>query len=227
MGKNAAKIISKGEMKVNISDGAQEILERYWIENREKGKEWSVNIPGEEVAAGELIAADLAKRHHDALILTGKGWEEAKSCVRRHRLAECLLADVLAVKKDLVREIGCEFEHVLRKDVEENICTLLGHPSRCPHGRKIPEGNCCRDNKLNPKKIVVPLTDLDGSKKGKVAYIKGDKDEVINKLTAMGILPGSDIQLLQKTPAFLIKLGNSQFAIDKRMAEHIHVRILG
>jgi DtxR family Mn-dependent transcriptional regulator len=69
--------------------------------------------------------------------------KEGEKIVRRHRLAERLLVDVLAMKKGLIHEVGCKFEHLILKEVEENVCTLLGHPKLCPHGKPIPRGRCC------------------------------------------------------------------------------------
>ncbi len=210
---------------MNISDRAQEILEKYWIENKEKENTWRMEIVSDDPVASELTEGSYATRDEDHLVLTEKGWDESRSCVRRHRLAERLLADVLDVKPETIHGISCKFEHLLQKDVEENICTLLGHPNKCPHGRPIPEGNCCRDNKRRPRKLVIPLSECDVDDKGKIVYIKTGKDHVMNKLTAMGVLPGLTIQLLTKTPSYLFRMGESQFAIDKELAEEIQVRV--
>lgn len=210
---------------MNISDRSQEILEKYWIENKEKNKTWRMEIISDDPVATELIEGSYATRDEDHLELSEKGWNEAHSCVRRHRLAERLLTDVLDVKPDTIHGMSCKFEHLLQKDVEENICTLLGHPTQCPHGRSIPEGNCCRDSKRMPRKMVLPLSECEVDDKGKIVYIKSGKEHTINKLSAMGILPGLAIQLLAKTPSYLFQMGESQFAIDRELAEEIQVRI--
>lgn len=212
------------EKEIKLSDRAQEILEKYWVENKENRTTWKMKIVFDDPVTTELVQTGYAKNEHDILELTDKGWNEAKSCVRRHRLAERLLSDVLDIKRGLLHEISCKFEHALQKNVEENICTLLGHPTRCPHDNPIPEGECCRDNERRPKKLVTVLSECEVEKKGKIAYIKTDKDHIVNKLTAMGILPGQDIRLLRKTPSYLFQMGESQFAIDKNLADKIYVR---
>jgi DtxR family Mn-dependent transcriptional regulator len=214
------------EKEKTLSDRAQEILEKYWIENKENKIVWQMKIVFDDPVAVELTEGGYVKHNNDSFELTEKGWNEARNCVRRHRLAERLLNDVLDIKKGLLHEIGCRFEHVLQKSVAENICTLLGHPTSCPHGKPIPEGDCCKDNKRKPKKMVMLLSECETNEKAKIGYIKTDEDHIINKLTAMGILPGLDIKLLRKTPSYLFQMGESQFAIDKNLADKIYVRLV-
>ena len=210
---------------MNISDRAQEILEDYWIRNREERSPWRMEIISGDPIPDELVMLGYAKVDGRYLDLSEKGWEEASSCIRRQRLAERLLADVLDIDRNEVRELGCKFEHALQKDVEENICTLLGHPQTCPHDKPLPEGSCCIANKRNPRRFILPLSECDVKNKAKVAYIRTRDEQVMNKLISMGILPGLDIQLLRKTPSFLFQMGESQFAIDKSLAEKIQVRL--
>jgi len=210
---------------MNISDRAQEILEKYWITNKEQDKAWRMDIISDDPIAAELIDGHYSTRDGNHLELTEKGWDESRSCVRRHRLAERLLTDVLDVKPETIHGMSCKFEHLLQKDVEENICTLLGHPRKCPHGRSIPEGDCCRDSERMPRKMVIPLSECEADDKGKIVYIKTGKDHTMNKLTAMGVLPGLTIELLAKTPSYLFRMGESQFAIDRELAEKIQVRL--
>lgn len=210
---------------MKISERAQEILEKYWIDNKEENKKWKMEIVSADPVAEELVKEGFAKKNKNKMELTESGWSEAMNCVRRHRLAERLLSDVLYVKKQKVRELGCQFEHALLKDVEENICMLLGHPEECPHGKPIPPGDCCRDRKRKLRKVIIPLSECEAKERGKVAFIRADRTDVLNKLTAMGVLPGLSIRLIRKSPAYLFKMGESQFAIDKGLAEKILVRL--
>jgi Fe2+ transport system protein FeoA len=70
----------------------------------------------------------------------------------------------------------------------------------------------------------MPLAELEIKKKGKIAYLQTGNRDVLQKMIAMGVLPKSEILLLQKFPSYVIQLGKSQFAIDKEMASHIYVR---
>ena len=75
---------------------------------------------------------------------TPKGETRARSVIRRHRLAERLFMDVLALRDaESVESNACTFEHILSPEVTDRICTFLGHPATCPHGCPIPPGDCC------------------------------------------------------------------------------------
>ncbi|MDP8259114.1 MAG: metal-dependent transcriptional regulator [Candidatus Aadella gelida] len=210
---------------MNISERAQEILEKYWIMNKEKETVWMLDMACDDPDGKDLIAGGYAEQDKNDLKLTDKGWRESRSCVRRHRLSERLLADVLMVKPAKLHELGCKFEHALQKDVESNICTLLGHPMTCPHGSSIPEGKCCRDNRKMPQKVIAPLSECRPKQRGRIAYIRTKNSKVLNKLTSMGILPGLSVQLLRRRPAYLFQIGESQFAVDKDLASKIQVRV--
>ena len=76
--------------------------------------------------------------------LTARGRERAGSIIRRHRLAERLFTDSLAMDSETeIEQQACKFEHILSPEATDKICTFLGHPRTCPHGAPIPPGPCC------------------------------------------------------------------------------------
>jgi putative ABC transport system ATP-binding protein len=76
--------------------------------------------------------------------LTARGRERAGSIIRRHRLAERLFTDSLAMDSESeIEQQACKFEHILSPEATDKICTFLGHPRTCPHGAPIPPGPCC------------------------------------------------------------------------------------
>ena len=78
--------------------------------------------------------------------LTAKGRQRAADIIRRHRLAERLFTDSLAMDSETeIEQQACKFEHILSPEATDKICTFLGHPKTCPHGAPIPPGKCCRD----------------------------------------------------------------------------------
>jgi len=211
---------------MKITDRAEEILETLWVHIEEK-QERSIDIG---LAKGEPVVDELCKSGYVKLVdgkinLTEKGKIEGQKIVRRHRLAERLFADVLDIKKKLVHPISCQFEHLLHEGIEENICVLLGHPSTCPHGRPIPQGECCRKSKESISKVISSLVGLKVNQKARVAYIHTRDRKKLEKIMAMGVLPGMAITLLQKFPSYVFQVGQSQFAVDKDLAESIIVRI--
>jgi putative ABC transport system ATP-binding protein len=75
--------------------------------------------------------------------LTEAGSRRARDVVRRHRLAERLFTDTFAVDEAEVHQQACRFEHIITPELDQRICTFLGHPKTCPHGNPIPPGPCC------------------------------------------------------------------------------------
>jgi DtxR family Mn-dependent transcriptional regulator len=73
-----------------------------------------------------------------AIRLTRKGQTRAESVVRKHRLAERLLTDVIGLEWHKAHDEACRWEHVISDEVEERLVELLGNPTTCPHGNPIP-----------------------------------------------------------------------------------------
>jgi len=125
-----------------------EVLEYLWLV--EEGGE----IPPEVCAqGGQLARTSLVDRMRQdglvdggpagALQFTVEGRHRAEGLIRRHRLAEMLFAEKFQMNPAAVEEEACYFEHRLSPTVTEGICSFLGHPRACPHGRDIPLGRCC------------------------------------------------------------------------------------
>jgi putative ABC transport system ATP-binding protein len=76
--------------------------------------------------------------------LTPRGQKRAADIIRRHRLAERLFTDSLAMDSETeIEQQACKFEHILSSEATDKICTFLNHPRTCPHGSPIPPGPCC------------------------------------------------------------------------------------
>jgi putative ABC transport system ATP-binding protein len=81
--------------------------------------------------------------------LTLRGRNKAGSIIRRHRLAERLFTDSLAMDSETeIEQQACKFEHILSPGATDKICAFLGHPRTCPHGAPIPPGPCCGASRL-------------------------------------------------------------------------------
>jgi putative ABC transport system ATP-binding protein len=87
--------------------------------------------------------------------LTPRGQERAGSIIRRHRLAERLFTDSLAMDSESeIEQQACKFEHILSPEATDKICTFLGHPRTCPHGATIPPGACCTGSEFAGARAV-------------------------------------------------------------------------
>ena len=211
------------------SDKAEEALEELYLYLVE-GERRSMPLEAPAVAGlreglDELLQGELARRRGDAIELTPRGYELAGQTVRRHRLAERLLADVLEVRREQMDDAACGIEHSLREGVGEAVCTLLGHPNQCPHGKPIPPGECCRRAVEQAERAVAPLSRLRPGQGGRIAYVQTGEARKLHKLMAMGVLPGKSLRLIQGFPSYVFEVGHSQFAVDEGMARTIHVRL--
>ena len=222
---------------MRVSEPAQELLEQLWIATEEEGQR-GLRLPAPGALspeAEELIRQGFAKRstgpERDSLLLTASGRPQAMQAVRRHRLAERLLADVLSSSGAQLDAQACQLEHALFEGVDEAICTLLGHPSFCPHGKPIPPGPCCHEGRKSVDRLIAPLVELREGQHGTIAYLRmggvEDDPKQTQKLTAMGVLPGVPITLLRRSPSFVFEAGYSQFAVDESIAADIYVRLVG
>ena len=85
--------------------------------------------------------------------LTDRGRQRAGDIIRRHRLAERLFTDSLAMDSETeIEQQACKFEHILSPEATDKICTFLNHPRTCPHGAPIPPGECCGQRVTEQKK---------------------------------------------------------------------------
>ena len=212
---------------MRISENAQERLEQLWIDTEEEGGE-SLKIEAEnpEVYA-ELLNLGLVKPLDGTYALTSEGKEQAALAIRRHRLAERLLADVLVTEEAQIDGQACSLEHALFDGVDESICTLLGHPQFCPHGKPIPPGKCCQSMKSSVSRLIVPLRELKEGQAGRIAYLQMSNPQHLQKLMAMGVLPGVSVRVNRTSPSFVFEAGYSQFAVDEEIASDIFIRVQG
>jgi len=172
----------------------------------------------------DLITESYATADNNSVKFTAKGESASKDIIRRQRLAERLLIDVLELGRKETDSYACEFEHIISKEVEESICALLGHPKECPHGHLIPAGDCCLKAKGIIESIVVPLTKLFPGNVGKVVYLLTHKHPQLHKLMSLGIVPGVRVLVHQVFPAFIIQVEETQVALEEDIAKEIYVK---
>ena len=209
-----------------LSERSQEVLEKLWM----AGEEGREGLDGtDELTEGmeELFKSGLVGQVGSLWKLSPSGRSEAARAVRRHRLGERLLADIFKAEDTLLDEQACRLEHALFDGLDESICTLLGHPQVCPHGRPIPSGECCQQMRATIGRLIAPLNALEPAQGGEVAYIQMTNAGRLQKIMAMGILPGGKIRLLRRSPSFVFECGFSQFAVDEDIAADIYVRSIG
>ncbi len=210
---------------MKLGESAQEVLELLWIASEQDASPGLAIDDTPPDGVDDLLGLGLVKQNGKWLRLTASGQPEAANAVRRHRLAERLLADVLATEDALLDEHACRLEHALVHGADESICTLLGHPRFCPHGRPIPQGECCKRMRESVERLIAPLCDMQPGQGGQITYIQMHDPKRLQKWIAMGVLPGVSITLLRRFPSCVFEVGYSQFAVDEEIAADVYVRL--
>jgi DtxR family Mn-dependent transcriptional regulator len=173
----------------------------------------------------EMVSERLISTEFGRIVLTTRGSARATNILRCHRLAERLLVDVLSVQDDIVESNACHFEHILSPEIADSICTLLGHPKTCPHGKPIPPGACCKSAGIEILPILKPLSQLGPGEQGVVAYISSRFHERLSRLGSLGIIPGQRIRVRQVKPSFIIAYGETELALEESVAAEIYLRV--
>jgi len=213
---------------MKLTAKAEEILEALWILTEEQGQAAAdfaaLGIEAHDQGLSELLALTYVEEQGGRVRLRQEGRDEARMTVRRHRLAERLMMDILDIPGTSGNERACEFEHLLHHGVDTKICTLLNHPTTCPHGKPIPPGTCCEQARIKGAVGVVALTELKPGEPGEIAYLAASDVRKMQKLMSMGVLPGTSLTLMRTYPSYIFKVGQSEFAVDEELAREIFVR---
>ena len=212
------------------NDTVDEILEHVWT-GKEAGsvrREDLLDIETTKVSTDtieRLLQDDYIFEVNGEISLTDKGSNLARRLVRAHRLAERLFVDVLEIGKGDSMELNaCSLEHCLSPEAMEAICTLLGHPKECPHGRPIPQGVCCERAEKKIEPVVLPLNKLKSGQIGRIVYVSTKHHSRLDRLTDLGITPGVEVKVHQTFPAFVVKIGETDIAIDTDVLKDVYVR---
>lgn len=154
--------------------------------------------------------------------LTEKGRKIALNVLRKHRLAERLLTDVLRLDWSRAHGAACKLEHAIAEDIVKPLEKTLGHPKTCPHGNPIP--TACGG--IFEEKSE-PLVNLNSREKGVVVKITEEKSDTLQHLAKLGVLPGAAIEIEEKAPSdgpITIKVDDVSHTLEHKFALVINVR---
>jgi DtxR family transcriptional regulator, Mn-dependent transcriptional regulator len=173
----------------------------------------------------QLEQKELVKYAEKGVVLTKEGELAAKKVIRKHRLSERLLTDILGFKWDEVHEEACRLEHDISPEMEDKIEEKLGNPKTCPHGYPIPdkEGLIVQAN-------TIKLSELKANEKGVVKSVFEENSEMLQYLGSLGIYPEVEVEVKSVAPfggPILIRIAGSEKSVGKELAEKILVQKSG
>lgn len=219
----------KGHSDHHFDETVDEILELAWMLSEEEGidsleelaarvgSDFQIHFDAAQ-AVGMIAAAD------GKFTLSPEGHELAREIVRRHRLAETMFDQLLEMDEAQAESDACRFEHILSTETTESVCTLLGHPPTCPHGKPIPRGQCCERFRKEATPLVTPLSELNPGEMARIVFITPKSHARLDRLASLGIVPGSMIRLHQKHPTCVMRVGETDIAVDATVASEIFVK---
>ncbi|RJS91291.1 metal-dependent transcriptional regulator [Candidatus Bathyarchaeota archaeon] len=154
--------------------------------------------------------------------LTEKGQRIALRTIRKHRLSERLLTDLLNVEWEKVHEAACKLEHSISDEIAKKIEKALGHPKTCPHGNPIPTecGGIIEESSE-------PLSKFNVGEKGVIVKITDERRELLEYLSSINVKPDRLVEIIDKAPfngPITIKIEGKSHALSPEIASIIEAR---
>jgi DtxR family transcriptional regulator, iron-dependent repressor len=190
--------------------------------------------------SGPTVSQTVARMERDGLLtvegdrhleLTQEGRRQATSVMRKHRLAECLLIDVIGMEWEEVHIEACRWEHVMSDSVERRIDTLLGSPTSCPHGNPIPgldELATLPDPSSDGPLVTLEQAAAGGSEKAVVRRISEQIQpdaEIMRDLRSAGVQPGRTVHLTSEGTGLTLTTDDGTTTVDGTTARHVFVSV--
>lgn len=223
--------MAKEAAKPDITPGIEEYLEALFHLREEHKPVSTKALAGHLDISGASVTEMVKKLAKQKLVtyvpyrgvtLTKNGLTAAAALVRRHRLSERFLADMLGVPWEDLHDEACKFEHVISDKVEERLLDALGNPDTCPHGNPIPSAT----GEL-PQENVMPLSGLSPGESGSITKITDEKPEFLQYLATLGLLPGVLVRVEEVAPfggPIIIRARCGSYALGRDIADHIHLK---
>lgn len=160
-------------------------------------------------------------RPYRGVELNAEGRQVAVAAIRRHRIVERFLSDILGYAWNEADRLAGSFEHELPQEVEDRLFERLGNPTTCPHGFPIPDAETDRIPQ------VPSLDQLMVGDGGVVAVSGSTPAEIVEFLDSIGVRPGSVIEVTEKHPfdgPIVVRVEGRYRTIGERLAEKIFVK---
>lgn len=170
----------------------------------------------------KLASKNLVSHTEKGVCLTKEGELNAKKVIRRHRLSERLLTDILGFRWDQVHDEACRLEHAISPEMEDRIAENLGNPRTCPHGHPIPD----KDGLLVKEKVKL-LSELKASDKGIIVSVYEEDPKMLQYLATLGLIPDACVRVEEVAPfggPLIVCVSGSRYALGREVASRIKVK---
>lgn len=160
-------------------------------------------------------------RPRGEIVLTEEGRSMARSVMRRHRLWERFLHDVLGMRWDRIHDEACRLEHATSPAVERELAKAVGENPTCPHGHSIPAA----DGRTSGPPTI-RLTQLPPLQPARVVSVREEDPTLLRELERVGIKPGFVVERSTPDPSgdgLAVRIGSSVFSISEEAASGISV----
>ena len=179
--------------------------------------------PGTATATVKRLAGRglLDHRPYRGVELTRAGRREAAKSMRRHRIVERFLSDMLGYAWNEADRLAGSFEHDLPQEVEDRLFVALDRPSTCPHGFPIPEPES------GDMPDMPPLYDLNAGDVAVVAISGSTDDDMVAFLETLGLRPGVRVEVNEKHPfdgPMVLQVDGQRRTLGEKVARQIYVR---
>jgi DtxR family Mn-dependent transcriptional regulator len=215
-----------------VSSTIEEYLEAIYRLEEKKGSAKTGDLAKElNVALGTITNTIesmekqnlLTHKHYKGVNLTKKGRKIALDVVRRHRLSERLLTDVLRIDWSKAHDAACKLEHAIAdKDIIKPLEKALGKPKTCPHGNPIPS----ESGKVIEEKSEL-LANLGPGKEGIILKVTDERPDMLQYLATLGLVPGANVQIEEKAPfngPIIVRVMGASYALGRNVASVIWVK---
>jgi DtxR family transcriptional regulator, Mn-dependent transcriptional regulator len=161
--------------------------------------------------------------------LTPLGRSAATRVMRKHRLAECLLVDIIGLDWQLVHDEACRWEHVMSETVERRLLEILGHPTESPYGNPIPGLLELGDSSVSDDFLggLVALTEVPPATTSVVVRRIGEPiqsdTKLLTRLRRAGFRPNMSVAIGRQNGRVLIGSGSRAVELDNATAAHVFV----
>lgn len=181
----------------------------------------SVSGPTVTATLKRLKAKGYVTRPSGGVALTTTGRQAALDIIRRHRLAERFLVDVLGMPWADVHEEACRLEHALSAKVQAALETYMDNPDVCPHGHPIPSADG-----IVAANVGEPLSDHGAGSEVEIVRIDEEDEGLLSYLASLGMFPGTHVRVCDVAPfqgPLMVEVGSSRYALGRDIAGKIVV----